>query len=104
MMYILSILLTLALVCVGVLIWYIRKLVQYLSAIEEDFYAVSTAVTEYNTHLEQVYNSERYYGDATLEGLMNHTQALSQELGVFTESLNDITRESTGPNEEKKEK
>ena len=101
MIYIIAILLGIALVCIGVLIWYIRQLISYLNSFEADFFAASSIISEYINHLEQVYNSERYYGDATLEGLMDHTKDLSQELSLFTEKLNDLTKEPVGSNEEK---
>ena len=50
-----------------------------------------------------VYSStyQLLYGDETLKGLMDHTKDLSQELSLFTEKLNDLTKEPVGSNEEK---
>lgn len=103
MIYVITIFLGLALVCIGVLVWYIRQLVKYLNSIETDFYTAAKIVGEYNDHLQQVYNSERYFGDSTLEGLMEHTNDISQELTLFTGRLNDLIEKPVGSNEEKEE-
>ena len=40
-------------------------------------------VENYSVHLEEVYNMETFYGDATLENLLQHSKELHKDLEQF---------------------
>jgi len=102
---------SLALICIiisvalGIMVWYVRRL---LSSIRETYSfvrAVLSNVEEYFEHLEKVYNMETFYGDSVLSGLLEHTKNLKEELNNAVRSGNDFfgdenTQSSTAPEEE----
>ena len=81
-----------------ILVWYTRKLVDKFLYFDDNIREVLNALSEFATHLSQVNNMERYYGDSVLEGLINHMQSLEEPLGSF---INGFTWEEE--NEQTKE-
>ena len=61
----------------GVMFWYLRKLTQKLSFIYENIGDVSDIIANYRVHLKSVYSMEMFYGDETLQYLMDHTRSIS---------------------------
>jgi hypothetical protein len=48
----------------------------------EDFFEV---LEEYDSHIDVVYNLERFYGDDTLERLLKHSKSILEEVQVLRE-------------------
>ena len=67
----------------GVMFWYLRKLTQRLAFIYENIGDVSDIITNYRVHLKSVYSMEMFYGDETLQYLMDHTRSISALLEDF---------------------
>ena len=67
----------------GVMFWYLRKLTQRLSFIYQNIGDVSDIVANYRVHLKSVYSMEMFYGDETLQYLMDHTRSISTLLEDF---------------------
>ena len=67
----------------GVMFWYLRKLTQRLSFIYQNIGEVSEIIANYRVHLKQVYSMEMFYGDETLQYLMDHTRSISTLLEDF---------------------
>ena len=61
----------------GVMFWYLRKLTQRLSFIYQNIGEVSEIIANYRVHLKSVYSMEMFYGDETLQYLMDHTRSIS---------------------------
>ncbi len=80
---ILSIVLAASLIFNGVLYWYSRQLTQKLSFIYQNIGDVSEIITNYRVHLKSVYSMEMFYGDETLQYLMDHTRSISTLLEDF---------------------
>ena len=83
MSIILGVLLGLSLVINGVLIWYAKKLVDKLVYFEENIQEILDMLEDFRLHLVEVNKMERYYGDSTLEGLVNHMKSLEEPLDSF---------------------
>ncbi len=59
-------------------IWYVRQLLIRFNYFSRNFEALSDMVQGYQDHLETVYGLETFYGDSTLQGLLEHTKDLSE--------------------------
>jgi len=66
-----------------VMIWYLRKLTERLSFIYQNIGEVSDIIANYRVHLKSVYSMEMFYGDETLQYLMDHTRSISALLEDF---------------------
>ena len=78
-----SIVLIASLVFNGVMYWYSRQLTQKLSFIYQNIGDVSDIIANYRVHLKSVYSMEMFYGDETLQYLMDHTRSISALLEDF---------------------
>ena len=67
----------------GVMFWYLRKLTQKLTFIYQNIGDVSDIIANYRVHLKSVYSMEMFYGDETLQYLMDHTRSISTLLEDF---------------------
>ena len=67
----------------GVMFWYLQKLTQRLTFIYQNIGEVSEIITNYRVHLKSVYSMEMFYGDETLQYLMDHTRSISTLLEDF---------------------
>jgi hypothetical protein len=101
-MYFLIFLVLLLAGSLGVLAWYIRNLLTYIRDLNMDIIEPYNLLSDYREHLETVYEADRFYGDATLEGLLTHTKSLIEELSVFVEDRNifEETNESNDQNQD----
>jgi len=59
-------------------VWYIRQLLIRFNYFSKNFEAFEDMVQGYQDHLENVYGLETFYGDSTLQGLLNHTKDFSE--------------------------
>ena len=67
----------------GVMFWYLRQLTQRLTFIYDNIGDVSDIIANYRAHLKSVYSMEMFYGDETLQFLMDHTKSISSLLEDF---------------------
>jgi hypothetical protein len=67
----------------GVMFWYLRQLTQRLTFIYNNIGDVSEIISNYRAHLKSVYSMEMFYGDETLQYLMDHTRSISTLLEDF---------------------
>ena len=67
----------------GVMFWYLRQLTQRLTFIYDNIGDVSDIIANYRVHLKSVYSMEMFYGDETLQFLMDHTKSISSLLEDF---------------------
>ena len=71
----------------GVLIWLSAKQSRKLSYISENVNDLIDIIANYRNHLKKIYEMEMFYGDETLEYLMEHTRSL---VGILEEEYGDI--------------
>jgi hypothetical protein len=67
----------------GVMFWYLKQLTQRLTFIYDNIGDVSDIIANYRVHLKSVYSMEMFYGDETLQFLMDHTKSISSLLEDF---------------------
>jgi len=73
-------------------IFFLRKLMK----VNEDIYYVLNSLEDYSLHLKDVYGMERFYGDETLQELLEHSKATATELENFIEQY-EQTQDETPP-------
>ena len=64
---------------------YVRYLLGELSFVSENIGSLFKVVAEFDNHLSDVYELERFYGDSTLEELLRHSSELIEVLQDFEE-------------------
>ena len=74
---ILTTVLIISLILNAIFYWYSRQVVAKLTFIYDNIGDMSELVSNYQVHLKSVYEMEMFYGDETLQHLMNHTKSLS---------------------------
>ena len=82
---ILSIVLGLSLIFNGLMYWYSRQLTSKLGFIYDNIGDVSELIANYRVHLKSVDSMEMFYGDETLQYLMDHTRSI----GSLSEDYED---------------
>tara|TARA_R110000744_G_scaffold48602_2_gene106061 strand:- start:221 stop:553 length:333 start_codon:yes stop_codon:yes gene_type:complete len=76
---------------------YTRAVVIRLLAIADELWDLQQMIDSFAEHLNQVYELEMFYGDQTLENLLNHAISFNEQLETFehiytlTEEENDNT-------------
>ena len=101
----LSIILAVSLVFNVLMYWYSRQLTQKLSFIYDNIGDVSELITNYRVHLKSVYSMEMFYGDETLQSMIDHSKQLVNDyidlqskyfdVEVITEEEEDDTTKKT---------
>lgn len=77
------------------LAFYVRWLFKSLETINMDISNILQSINEFSAHLNAVHEMEMFYGDQTLQSLMQHATELSKDL------LNlDLLLEETDEKEE----
>jgi len=71
----------------GVLIWYIRKLIQSIAPLHEGALEVRSILEEYLEHVQGVYELPLFYGDPTLKDLLEHSKEATERLQTFQSSF-----------------
>tara|TARA_Y100000592_G_scaffold93901_1_gene157839 strand:+ start:9572 stop:9886 length:315 start_codon:yes stop_codon:yes gene_type:complete len=67
------------------LMWYARNTLSNLLYLSDNLGLLYEVISAYNLHLKEVYELERFYGDPTLSYLLEHTNAVREELEGYEE-------------------
>jgi hypothetical protein len=81
----LSLLLLLSLALNVFCIWVNRQVVTKLFYVSDNIGDTMGIIQEYQEHLESLYEMEMFYGDDTLQGLIEHTKFIIDEIKGFEE-------------------
>lgn len=84
----LQIILTLLVISVlinGIAFWFIRNLLTKLLFVSNNLGEVNEVMTKFAEHLDAVHSMETFYGDQTLQGLLQHSDLVRQMLAEFDE-------------------
>ena len=77
----------------AVLYWFSREHARRLSIVSENINDLVEIIINYRSHLKKVYSLDAFYGDETLQFLMEHTKALSELLGEQYSDIITLTEE-----------
>ena len=73
-------------------VWYILSSISARKKMVEDVDTLLETVFELENHIKSIYEMEMFYGDQTLESLMNHARSFSDQLETF-EYIYSLTEE-----------
>tara|TARA_B100000287_G_scaffold382045_1_gene386835 strand:- start:762 stop:1175 length:414 start_codon:yes stop_codon:yes gene_type:complete len=90
-------LLYLSVVLIVAMVWYIKRLIENISNMTQDIEELLDTVYSLETHMRGLYSLETFYGDPTLEDLINHTKEVVDEIDFFRDkyalSVEDLEEE-----------
>ena len=95
----LSIICALTTITTGLLIWYLRGVLSKLLYVSESMGDFLVVIDNYASHLGSVYEMEMFYGDQTLQSLMDHAKSFDEQLETF-EYIYSLTEEEIDDNPE----
>ena len=83
--------------------WYLYKVVPKVIFVSRNIQDLTELIVNYRSHLKAVYGLETFYGDETLQGLLDHTKSLSILLEEYESIANMTTIEEEENYEEENE-
>ena len=78
------------------LLFYARWLIKTISVINEDVENLTEMMIDFTTHTKSIYELEIYYGDDTLQSLLEHAKMLTERLQDLDLVLNVDDDEEKG--------
>jgi hypothetical protein len=82
-----------ALINIGVFV-YARSAISQLLSVSDELGDLKTMIDSFAIHSKEVYEMEMFYGDQTLQSLMDHASSLNEQLETF-EYIYSLTEEET---------
>jgi len=89
---ILTLILTLSIIGNIGLFIYVRNVLSRLLFVSDELVDLQDMVNNFSKHISEVYNLEMFYGDQTLQSLMDHAVSLNEQLETF-EVIYSLTSE-----------
>jgi hypothetical protein len=102
-----ELLLFIAVLMIAGLVWYIRKVLNHHDEIDDDLSAMLENMSNFESHLHEIHEMEMFYGDSTLEGMIEHMNQMIDEISFYREKyffleedeeqekINDTEKETT---------
>ena len=87
MMITMSIFIVLSFLVNIILVWYCRKLTKQFLFFSDNIENLEIYLETFDSHLKSIYELEMFYGDDTLEGLIEHSKQLLAAIGDFNDSF-----------------
>ena len=81
-------------------IFYIRYLLKKLVFFAENIDNLREEVEEYSVHLESLYEMEMFYGDETIQGMIEHTKHVLKRIEDFEEFYSLLPNSNENKEEE----
>ena len=75
------------------LVFYVRWLLKTIEAINADNENVTILISQFSSHIQSLYELEMFYGDQTLQRLLDHSKQLLSQLEDIDLILNTETEE-----------
>ena len=66
-------------------VWYVYTLLKKLLFVSENIEDFLDTLQEYSNHIESVYSMETYYGDETIDRLLQHSKEVVKEIKAYEE-------------------
>jgi len=64
------------------LIWYIKVLISNINNINEDVEKLFDTFEDFSTHVEKIHGLEIFYGDETIQSLIEHSRDVLDEINI----------------------
>ena len=78
---------TVSLVSTVTMIWYVRAVLLRLYRFQELHENASGQINSFSEHLNSVHEMQMFYGEPTLQALIEHSKELSENLDTISQSL-----------------
>ena len=75
--------LILSIIAIIILLFYARWLIKIIKTKEEDVDSLAVVVSDYIGHVKEVHEMEMFYGDPSLQKLIDHGSSLIQKIEDF---------------------
>jgi hypothetical protein len=66
-------------------IWYVYTLLKKLLFVSDNVADFLETLSDYSEYIETIYNMETYYGDETIERLLEYSKEIVQEIKAYEE-------------------
>jgi len=66
-------------------IWYVYTLLKKLLFVSDNIEDFLETLSSYSEYIETIYNMETYYGDETIERLLEYSKEIVQEIKAYEE-------------------
>jgi len=96
---ILSAILFLSVVLNGGLLIYARAAIVRLLSVSEELGDLQQMINSFTVHIKDVYELEMFYGDQTLQALLEHAMSFNEQMETF-EYIYSLTEEEPAEEEE----
>ena len=83
----------------GLLLWYIRKMLNKLLYVSDSIGSLLVSARDFSNHLNGLHAMEMYYGDETLGALIKHSKQVIEDIKEF-EDIYELTNEGLIEDEE----
>lgn len=74
-------------------LFYVKWLLSIIKTISEDLELLSVKISDYVTHVDSLHELEMFYGEPTLQMLMEHGRELVKEISEIDLVLNEEEEE-----------
>ncbi len=71
-------------------VWYLKANLTTLDEVKDDLFDTLEVIESFSDHLDQLHELETFYGDETLQGLINHSREVINELVGLQEKYYDF--------------
>ncbi len=72
--------------------WYVQNLVKYIKVLNTGTKKMLNSLEEFGEHLTKVYNMDIFYGDNTLQSLLEHSDSISEEVREYLSISEELLR------------
>ena len=79
----LSLAVTILFLCLAVMTWYAFTLLRKLWRLSANIDEAQFVIANFKNHIEAVYGLETFYGDPTLQQLLEHAESVTQTLETY---------------------
>lgn len=66
-------------------VWYVYSLLKKLLFVSDNMGDFLDILQNYSEHIERVYSMETYYGDETIDNLLEHSKEIVKEIRAYEE-------------------
>ncbi len=98
-----SVLFVLSLLVNCFLIYYAISAARRLYMVATNIEALNEVFTNFSNHVESVHETEMFYGDQTLQALIEHSKEVLDELDSYEDLMGMVIEEDEGEDEKKEE-
>lgn len=74
----------------GVMLWFSIGTLRQTNEFENDVTELLESASQLQTHIETIHEMEMFYGDETLQGLIDHTREIVEEIDFYKTKYSEL--------------